>query len=80
MATLTIKNIPDELYRQLKDTAVLHRRSINSEVIICLEDALLTPKIDTDSVLAGIRKLRRRTSGHLLTDREINEAKNEGRA
>ncbi|MDQ3254247.1 MAG: Arc family DNA-binding protein, partial [Acidobacteriota bacterium] len=34
MATLTIKNLPDDLYQQLKRTAAQHRRSINSEVII----------------------------------------------
>ena len=40
MATLTIKNIPDEVYEQLKQRAARHRRSVNSEVIVCLEKVL----------------------------------------
>jgi len=33
MATLTIKNIPDEVYAQLKQRAARRRRSVNSEVM-----------------------------------------------
>ena len=40
MPALTIKNIPESLYQQLKNAAELHRRSINSEVIVCLEKNL----------------------------------------
>jgi len=31
--TLTLKNIPDELYGRLKQAAEVHHRSLNSEVI-----------------------------------------------
>lgn len=79
MATLTIKNLPDDLYEQLKQTAAQHRRSINSEVIVCLERSLLAPKIDVVETLSKIRKLRRKTFGHFLTDKNIAKAKNEGR-
>lgn len=37
MPALTIKNIPDDLYLTLKQTAESHRRSINSEVIFVLK-------------------------------------------
>ena len=37
MATLTIKGLPDALYRRLKKHAAEERRSINSQVIVCLE-------------------------------------------
>lgn len=79
MATLTIKNIPDALYDQIKETASKNRRSINSEVIVCLERSMLTPKLDTATVLERIREVRKRTSGHLLLDKELSKAKNEGR-
>lgn len=36
MASLTIKNIPDKLYQQLKHAANTHHRSINSELIVCI--------------------------------------------
>lgn len=39
--TLTLKNIPDEVYARLKLSAETHRRSMNSEAIFCLEAALL---------------------------------------
>ena len=79
MATLTIKNIPDDLYEQLKQSAMQHRRSINSEVIVCLERSLLAAKLDARTTLARIRKLRRKTSRHLLTDKELMKARREGR-
>nr|HIL75443.1 Arc family DNA-binding protein [Rhodospirillales bacterium] len=36
MPALTIKNVPDDLYKELKHVAEQHHRSINSEVIVCL--------------------------------------------
>ncbi len=33
MATVTVKNIPDELYDRLKSVAEINRRSINSEIL-----------------------------------------------
>lgn len=42
MATiLTLKNIPDAVYERLKASAEAHRRSLNSEAIVCLEAALI---------------------------------------
>ena len=37
--TLTLKSIPDEVYERLKASAEVHRRSLNSEAIACLESA-----------------------------------------
>jgi plasmid stability protein len=79
MATLTIKNIPDDLYQQLKQSADAHHRSINSEVIVCLELSLQNPQRNTDELLANIRKLRRKTAPYRLTDRVLSQAKGEGR-
>ncbi|MGB7292954.1 MAG: Arc family DNA-binding protein [Thermodesulfobacteriota bacterium] len=79
MATMTIKNIPDDLYKKLRKSAADHRRSINSEFIVCLERALLAPKINIATSLAKIRKLRKKTSNFLLTDKELIKAKGEGR-
>lgn len=39
--TLTLKNIPDEVYQQLKAAASTNRRSLNSEAIVRLEASLL---------------------------------------
>jgi plasmid stability protein len=79
MSTITVKNIPPVLYNQLKTSAQLHRRSINSEIIICLEKVLSSQKHPTQEVLSRARKLREKTSEALITDDEFTYAKREGR-
>lgn len=79
MPTLTLKNIPDFLYIQLKEAAQAHRRSMNSEILYCVEQTLGTHKIDISEYLVIARDLREKTIHHPLTDKLINDAKNEGR-
>jgi antitoxin FitA len=75
MATLTIKNIPAGLYERLKKSAVINRRSINSEVIVCIEQSLLAPKSDPAATLSRIRALRTKSVPHQLTDAELHRIK-----
>ena len=56
--TLTLKNIPDDVYKRLKSSAQTHRRSMNSEVIVCLEAVLLPGKLRVTERLARARELR----------------------
>ena len=79
MATMTIKNIPDDVYKRLKQSAKLNRRSINSEAIVCLERAFGSIRIDPQAFLAGVRARRESMSGVFITDDELHKAKNEGR-
>lgn len=79
MAALTIKNIPDELYEHLKKAAAAHHRSINSELIVCLEKVLLPHKATPDHHIAQARALRKRVKAAILPVEEIGAAKNEGR-
>ena len=79
MPTLTIKNIPDDLYEALKRQAERHRRSLNSEVIVCLERAVRSYPIQPEEFLARARQLRERTAGYAITDEAFNAAKREGR-
>ena len=37
MPTITVKNIPDDIYERLKEVAGANHRSINREMIVCLE-------------------------------------------
>jgi len=46
MPTLTLKNIPDDLYTRLKNAAKIHHRSMNSEILYCVERTLTPHKID----------------------------------
>lgn len=79
MPALTIKNIPDPLYEQLKEAARLHRRSLNSEILYCMERAIGAHKTDISEIIEIARKLRTKTALYLLTDDEIRDTKNAGR-
>lgn len=56
--TLTLKNIPDEVYERLKLSAETNRRSMNSEAIVCLEAALQANRLAPTERLARARALR----------------------
>ncbi len=79
MPALTVKNIPDDLYTQLKEAAQAHRRSLNNEILYCVEKTIGTHKIDVSKHLAVARTLREKTAALPLTDDEIDAAKHEGR-
>lgn len=79
MATLTVKNVPDRLVRRLKRQASLHHRSLNLEVISCLEAATGTTRVDPDALLAAARAARITPAGLRLTDRVVTRMKNAGR-
>ncbi|MFC1532377.1 Arc family DNA-binding protein [Thermodesulfobacteriota bacterium] len=75
MATVTVKSIPDDLYKRLKAVAEINRRSINSEIIVCIENAVTSRRIDLNEALENARQLRQLTTGHLISDEEFNQAK-----
>ncbi len=79
MTTLTIKNIPDAIYRRLKRQATQHRRSLNQEVIVCLERSTGSVPFDPVTVLAEARELRKQYSGPTLTDKLLLQLKTAGR-
>ena len=81
MATLTIKNLPDSLYRRLKAKAAEHRRSINSEAILAVERAVADGgALDPEDVLATLRQARARLKGVFVTDSVLRGARGAGRA
>lgn len=79
MATLTLKGIPDELLERLRRRAQLHRRSINSEALVVLEQSLEPAPIDPEAFLAGVRQRREQMKVTPLTPEMIEEAIAEGR-
>jgi len=79
MASLTLKNVPPELYDRLRQTAQKNRRSLNSEAIVQLEKSLLpTLHHDEEELMRRIRERRSRLN-LWVTDDFINKAKSEGR-
>jgi len=79
MPALTIKNIPDHLYDALKNVSGQNHRSINSEVIVCLERALLPKRIATEERIEGIQRLRATIPSETITAEEIAQTINESR-
>ena len=80
MHTITLKIIPDELYERLKLSATENRRSINSEIIVCIERAMHSRKVSApDEILSTSLELRRKTSGYPVTDEGFTRRKVVGR-
>lgn len=74
MATITIKGLPDDLYERLKERAALNRRSINSEVIVCLERTLSSQPVDPAAFLDRVDVLRERVALPPLTEERLRDA------
>ena len=79
MPTMTLKNIPEPLYESLKRAAALHRRSLNSEILYCLEETLAPRKRDVSELLEKARQVREKTAHYRLDNEELDRAKNSGR-
>ncbi len=79
MPALTIKNIPDELYSELKYIAKQHHRSINSEVIVSLKRILLPKKVSPEDTINSIRNVRIQITPNIITIEDIQQSINEGR-
>ncbi len=79
MPSLTVKNIPDDVYQRLRQRAEVNRRSLNSEIIACIEQAVSSQAIDPEQILANARRMREKTSQYIITAEEYNQAKNAGR-
>ena len=79
MPSITVKNIPDDLYEQLKRAAAAHHRSINSELIHCLEMTFRPSPLSATDLAETARMLRSRVDATLIDSDEINEAKTQGR-
>lgn len=77
--TLTLKNIPDEVYERLKSSAEAHRRSLNSEAIVCLESVLVPGRVAVGERLARARALRAALPRGKFRAKDLDAWKREGR-
>ena len=68
MATLTLKNIPDELHARLKESAERNRRSLNSEILVRLESVFTAPVVDFRE---QARQLKAFTDAQPMTDHTL---------
>ena len=54
MATLTLKNVPEELVEQLKEEAKQNRRSLNQEALSRLEGSVALRKRSAEEIVADL--------------------------
>lgn len=73
MATLVVKDVPEEVHAALKQRAKHNRRSVAKEVLTMIERELTVPR--APKLPPPIRF----KSGRMLTIEEIEAAINEGR-
>lgn len=79
MSAITLKHLPALLHRQLKERAARHHRSLNREILSCLEASIGSTAVDVEALIARARLLRQQVFGR-LTDRTLRRLKNQGRA
>jgi plasmid stability protein len=79
-ATLTLNNVPDDLYERLQMAANANHRSVNSEAILCLENMFLPAKQSRSEQLASIRALRQSLGTPDFSADSISQFKHQGRA
>ncbi len=79
MYSITVKKIPADIYESLKHSAKVYRRSINSEIIVIIEEAVQSKKILPEEFLVRARQIREKTANFKITDDEFKQAKEAGR-
>jgi hypothetical protein len=79
MATITLKNIPADLHRELKKRAEEHHRSLNREIIATLKSATGGPTPFDPTKLEESVHQARSLFRRPITAREIDRWKREGR-
>lgn len=78
-AAVTLKNVPAELYDELKASAVRNRRSLNQEAIAWLEQAAPRHPRDPRAILDELTAWRESRNLPYLTEDFLDRAKREGR-
>ena len=79
MPAITLKNIPVDLYDEIKKNAEINYRSINGEILFRLKQSMGHKKINPELLISKIEKLQAKIKAPKLTDEILYEAKNMGR-
>lgn len=58
MANISLRDVPDELYRQLKEMAERERRSVNQQILVLLERSVRQQKRPAAEVWEQIDRQR----------------------
>ncbi len=76
--SITLKNVPDNVYDRLKWCAERHRRSINNEAIVCLEAVLVPARASPHERLARAKAIREEMTADFKA-KDIDKFKRQGR-
>lgn len=79
MPSVTIKNMPDSIYKKLKTRAKNNHRSINGEIISVLAHEVNEGDLNVEEFLRQAEEIRKKINIS-VTDEELIAYKNEGRA
>lgn len=71
--SLTLKGIPEPIYRRVKQAAERNHRSMNSEIIACLEQVLAPRQVDPVASLDAARQLRATYRGPALRIEDLTD-------
>jgi antitoxin FitA len=71
--SITVKNIPDDLYQRLKLRAAANHRSINSEIIVCIEQILHSQQVEGSEFPPDTYRLREMKKDYHTVE-EANQA------
>ena len=82
MKEITVKNIPERIYKELEKKAIRNNHTIDEEILIQLNN--LVPDNSDDIKLTSkdwqkISKTNRERMNFIATEKEITEFKNTGR-
>lgn len=78
MASVTIKDLPESLYEQLKLVANMRQCSIQSVIISCLEKALLSKPLDAIEIKESAQLIRNQLAICQFDTDDIDDAKKQG--
>lgn len=79
MPSITVKNIPDSIYNKLKKQAEIQHRSMNSEIIACLERSVEPKQVSPDEILRQARMMRKKVKESVSAE-EVQHAIDQGRS
>jgi antitoxin FitA len=78
MASITIRNVPEDLHGRLKRSAERNRRSLNNEILALLEDAIRKPAPDAAALHERIRLARAKSPALTLSPEELKASMRKG--
>jgi plasmid stability protein len=79
MITITIKGLSKEAHRALKQRALTHGRSLNTEAIAVLESSVRSTPVEAEEIIQRARQFRNSLK-FKVTAADLKRFKEEGRA